>query len=220
MSASSDPAAVAKVAVAPIAVHANLAPEDRARGEFYAVLARLFAAAPDAELLRLIAVAPEMATEDGDSALPNAWNRLRDASSVMEAEAADDEYTTLFIGVGRSEVDLHASHWIGAAKSEKPLVDMRADLARLGLSRLPDVNVYEDHLSVLLETMRVLVLGAPGRAPASIAEQHAFFDAHFTSWTDICCDAICNNSLANYYRCVAQLLKSVVAIERDAFAIQ
>lgn len=210
----------AAVAAATVVMHPNLAPEDRARGEFYAVLARLFASAPDAELLRLIAASPALESEAGDSGLPKAWNRLRDASSVMEAEVADDEYTTLFIGVGRSEVDLHASHWIGAAKSEKPLVDIRADLARLGLSRLPAVNVYEDHLSVLLETMRVLVLGAPGRAPASIAEQHAFFNAHFTSWTDICCDAICDNALANYYRCVAQLLKSVVAIERDAFAIQ
>ncbi|MEP7061432.1 MAG: molecular chaperone TorD family protein [Betaproteobacteria bacterium] len=201
-------------------VHPNLAPEDRARGEFYAVLARLFARAPDAELLRLIAVAPELAPEAGDAALPDAWNRLRDASSVMEAEAADDEYTLLFIGVGRSEIELHSSHWIGAAKSEKPLVDVRADLARLGLSRLPDVNVYEDHLSVLLEAMRVLVLGAPGRAPATIGEQQAFFEAHITSWSDACCDAITRNPVANYYRCVAQLTKIMVAIERDAFAIQ
>lgn len=215
----SDPAA-ALATPAPVTLHPNVAPEDRARGEFYAVLARLFARAPDTELLRLIAVAPALEPEQGASDLPNAWNRLRDASSVMETEVADDEYTTLFVGVGRSEVDLHASHWIGDAKSEKPLVDVRADLVRLGLARLQDVNVYEDHLSVLLETMRVLVLGAPGRAPASIAEQRAFFTAHITLWVDGCCDAISQNTVANYYRCVAQLMKSMVAIERDAFAIE
>lgn len=210
----------ATAATSPVAVHPNLAPEDRARGEFYAVLARLFASAPDAELLRLIAVAPELPSDEGDSDLPRAWNRLRDASSVMEAEAADDEYTTLFIGVGRSEIDLHASHWIGAAKAEKPLVAVRADLARLGLARLTDVNIYEDHLSVLLETMRVLILGSPGRVPGTIAEQQAFFAAHITPWVDACCDAINDKPVASYYRCVAQLLKSMLAIERDAFAIQ
>ncbi len=196
-----------------------LLPEDRARGEFYAVLARLYAAAPDAALLGLIAAAPPLENGAAETSLARNWNRLREASSVMEADAADGEYTALFIGVGRSEVDLHASHWASAGKSEKPLVNVRADLARLGLARMSRVNVYEDHLSALLETMRILALGVEGRAPASVAAQRAFFDAHLDPWIDACCIAILRSAIANYYRCVAELTQSLAAIERDAFAL-
>lgn len=204
---------------ATVAVHPNLAPEDRARGEFYAVLARLFARAPDAALLRLIAAAPSLMAGEGDDRLPRAWNRLRDASGVMEAEPADDEYTALFVGIGKSPVDLHASHWMGTAKSERPLVEVRADLVRLGLARLARADVYEDHLAALLETMRVLVLGVAERPPASLAQQKAFFDRHLGPWVDDCCNAINRSTVANYYRCVAELTQALVAIERDAFAI-
>lgn len=204
---------------AAIAVHPNLAPEDRARGEFYAVLARLFARPPDAALLRLIAGAPPLEPGEGDDCLPRAWNRLRDASGVMEAEPADDEYTALFVGIGKSPVDLHASHWVGAAKSERPLVEVRADLLRLGLARRERAELYEDHLAALLETMRVLVLGAAERPPASLTQQKAFFDHHIAPWVDDCCDAINRSAVANYYRCVAELTKALMAIERDAFAI-
>jgi TorA maturation chaperone TorD len=204
---------------AAVTLHPALAPEDRARGEFYAVLARLYASAPDAALLRLIAAAPPVEHGEADASLARSWNRLREASGVMDADVADGEYTALFIGVGRSEVDLHASHWASAGKSEKPLVNVRADLSRLGLARLAHVNVYEDHLSALLETMRILVLGADGRAPASVTGQRAFFHAHLDPWVDACCAAILRSAIANYYRCVAELTQSLVAIERDAFAL-
>ena len=89
-----------------------LAPEDRARADFYALLARLYADSPDAALLAAIANADRIA---GDSPFATAWNRLRDASGAMDAEAAAQEYTDLFIGVGKSEVNLHGSHWrVGA----------------------------------------------------------------------------------------------------------
>jgi TorA maturation chaperone TorD len=200
-------------------VHPPLAPEDRARADLYALLARLFARAPDQGLLARIAAAPALAPGDGDARLPNAWNGLRTASARVDAEAADAEYTALFIGVGRADVDLHASHWVKGARSERPLVRVRDDLARLGLARLPQVDTYEDHLAVLCEAMRVLVAGEGSRPPASIDEQRRFFDAHFGSWIDDCCNAISKHAVANMYQWVAELTSALVAIERDAFAI-
>jgi TorA maturation chaperone TorD len=196
-----------------------LAPEDRARADLYALLARLFARAPDAGLLAQIAAAPALAPGEGDARLPRAWNGLRAASTSLDAEAADAEYTALFIGVGKAEVDLHASHWVMGARSERPLVRVRADLARLGLARLPHVETYEDHLAALCEAMRVLVAGDGRRAPASIDEQKRFFDTHFGSWIDACCGAVSKHAVANMYRWVAELTVALVAIERDAFAI-
>ena len=80
----------------------------------------------------------------------------------MDPDAAVVEYNSLFVGVGKSEVNLHASHWLTGFMMEKPLADVRAALARLGLGRRPGVSLVEDHLAALLETMRILVAGQDG----------------------------------------------------------
>ncbi len=205
---------------AALTLHHRLEPEDRARADFYALLSRLYAAAPDAALLASVGTADVLPQMSEAVALPLAWNRLVAASQVMDAEVARDEYTSLFIGVGRSEVDLHASHWLVEAMSEQPLVELRADLARLGLARKTNVVIYEDHLSSLFEMMRVLVEGQGERRPASLAEQRRFFDKYVFPWVGRCCAAIAKNPIANYYIPVAEFTQIFVAIERDAFAIE
>jgi TorA maturation chaperone TorD len=210
---------------AAISVQRPLPPEDQARSEFYALLARLFADAPDGSLLAAIAAAPSLApsSHEGDGGpgdgLAQAWGALKSASAVMEPEAARDEYQTLFVGVGRSEVSLYASHYLGP-QSGRPLAQIRGTLAELGLARRADSSEYEDHLAVVLETMRMLVAGDSGRRPASIAEQQAFFERHVGSWVSACCDAISANSVANYYRRVAQFADRFLALERDSFAVE
>lgn len=208
-----------------MSVQRPLSPEDQARSEFYALLARLFADAPDASLLAAIAAAPALApsSHEGDGGpgdgLAKAWGALRAASAVMEPEAARDEFQTLFIGVGRSEVSLYGSHYLGP-QSGRPLAELRASLTVLGLARRPGSNEYEDHLSVVLETMRMLVAGDVERRPASLAEQQAFFDRHVEPWAPACCSAISANSVANYYRRVAQFAYRFLALERDSFAVE
>jgi TorA maturation chaperone TorD len=86
----------------------------------------------------------------------------------MDADAAAQEYTDLFIGVGQCEVNLHGSHWIAGAMLERPLAELRSALAALGLGRRRDVVMLEDHLSALFETMRLLVAGESDRPPASL----------------------------------------------------
>jgi TorA maturation chaperone TorD len=207
------------MAVAAI-VHPPIAPEDQARADLYALLARLYARPPDEALLARIAAVPQIADDVDSARLPRAFNALRVACAAIDARAADDEYTALFVGIGRADVDLHASHWVGRARSERPLVKVRGDLARLGLARLPHVETYEDHLAALCETMRVLVAGEGPRPPATIDVQRQFFDAHFGPWVELCCDAISKHAVANMYRWVAELTTALVAIERDAFAIE
>ena len=199
-----------------ISISHALAPEDRARAEFYAVLARLFANAPDDALLRAIAGAERM---EGGMHLMGAWNRLVDASAAMDAAAAAQEYTDLFIGVGKSEVNLHGSHWLSGFMMEKPLVELRSDLAALGLGRRDDVLMLEDHLSALLETMRLLIAGHDERKPASIAAQRGFFERHIASWAFRCCSAIRESAIANYYSRVAEFTEEFMALDRHALAM-
>ena len=219
-------------AVATVSVPHPLAPEDQARANFYALLARLFAAAPDAALLHAIAeAAPLGIAVDADPgadtgepeaagpALPAAWDALRAASAAMDPDAVIEEYNDLFVGVGKSEVNLHASHWLTGFMMEKPLVEVRTALDRLGLARRAEASLLEDHLAALCETMRILIAGHGARAPSPIAEQRAFFERHIAPWVFACCSATIDSSVANYYRHVAQFAQRYMALERDSFAI-
>ena len=202
-------------AAVPIAMQGELAAEDQARANCYALLSRLYAAAPDEALLAMIAAADEWPVA---GELAASWRTLIAASAAMDAEAAADEYQRLFIGVGRSEVSLHASGYLAGAGSS-PLAELRAALSRLGLGRRDGVSVYEDHLAAICETMRVLVGGAPGIEPGSIVQQREFFAIYVAPWVTSCCAAIKNSPVANYYRRVAEFTDSFMAIERDSFAI-
>lgn len=199
-----------------------IAPEDKARADFYALLSRLYAAAPDREFLRAIASAGPLAiaVDNGPAHdLAESWSVLGAASAAMDPEAAAEEYQDLFIGVGKSEVSLHASAYVpSTGRSE--LATVRATLAGLGLERKSGVDVYEDHLAAVCETMRVLIAGAEGVEPFALADQRRFFEAHVGSWVSACCTAIKICPIANYYRRVAEFTEFFMAIERDSFAIE
>jgi TorA maturation chaperone TorD len=197
----------------------RIAPEDQARADFYAVLARLFGSAPDATLLRALGTA-ERLTDGAVHPVAAAWNRLLDASGAMDPGAAAQEYTDLFIGVGRCEVDLHASHWRTASMAEKPLVQLRSELPGLGISRLSNATVLEDHLSALCETMRLLIAGDGERPPAPIDVQRNFSRKWLFPWVFSCCTAIEKSSIANYYARVAEFSSLFMALERDSLAME
>ena len=177
-------------------------------------------------LLRAIAGAPPLAPSESVRwrrrsrcrRWPPPGTRCASASASVDADAARDEYQALFIGVGRSEVSLYASHYLGP-QSGRPLAEIRAALAELGLARRPAESEFEDHLALVFETMRMLVAGDADRPPAAISEQRSFFDRHLMTWASKCCTAIDHSSVANYYRCVAQFSSCFVGIEEASFAI-
>jgi TorA maturation chaperone TorD len=202
----------------PVAMPHPLSVEDRVRADLYALVARLFAGPPDREFLAALAAAPEL-PDDPDAPLAGPYNALLRASRAMDADAAEQEYTDVFIGVGKSEVNLHASHWLSGFMMDKPLADLRADLAALGLERREVATMLEDHLAAVAETMRLLVAGGEGRPPSPLEAQRAFFDAWIASWVFECCAAISGCPLANYYLPAAEFTQSFLAIERDSFAM-
>ena len=200
----------------------GLPPEDQARADFYALLARLFADAPDAPLLAAVAAArPLQSPSDaGDAgAVASSWAALCAASATAGAEAVGEEFQAMFVGVGRSEVSPYASHYLGP-QSGRPLAEIRAVLDGLGLARKAESSEFEDHLSVMLETMRLLVAGDGERPPADIAVQRDFCERHLMSWAFDCCTAIMRSPIANYYRHVASFTSCFLALERDSFAME
>lgn len=194
-------------------------PEDQGRANFYALISRLFAEAPDSALLKAIGSSPPLATEDDGAQLPMAWSRLIAACSVMDADASSEEYDKLFIGVGKAPLNLHASHHLTGFMMEQPLADVRRSLATLGFARVESQTVVEDHLAALCEVMRLLIVGGEGVEQAALSTQRQFFDAHIAPWFESCCDAIAKSSLANFYAVVAQFTSSFLLVERESFAI-
>ncbi len=205
-------------AVAPVALHRPLPPEEAARGDFYALLARLLRSAPDAGLLALLARAEPMPGE-ANAQLALAWRNLIDASSAMDPEAAAEEYEALFVGVGKAEVSLYSGYYSGAPAIAHPRVRLQADLAELGLSVREQVNEPEDHFAGIFEVMRVLVAGGAGREPAALADQRRFFEAHVLPGAAKFFAKLGAAHKANYYRRVAAVGAAFASLESESFQL-
>jgi TorA maturation chaperone TorD len=103
---------------------------------------------------------------------------------------------------------------------EKPLAELRNELARLGFARAPEVREPEDHLAALCDVMRALILGDLSDAPATIEQQKAFFERHMKPWATKCCSAVASFEKSNYYRRVAAFAEAFLYIESQAFEMQ
>jgi len=200
------------------AVAAPLADEDQARADFYALFARLLLAPPDAALLAALAAADPIGAA-GEFALEDAWLKLTQAATVVDAAAAADEFSAMFISTGTPPLNPYGSFYLTGHLNDAPLADLRHDLARLRLARAPGVGEFEDHLGTLCETMRVLIQGGPGMPPRGLAVQKHFFETHVRPWYAACLADIAGSADANFYRIVAGVVDAFLSIEAQAFAV-
>jgi TorA maturation chaperone TorD len=186
--------------------------EETARADLYGLLATLFYAPPPQSLLDTIA----SARSEGDGLLEQAWAGLVAACKGAREEEVRVEYDHLFIGVGKPEVLLFGSYYIAGFLMEKPLVELRDDLARLGLARSETMAESEDHMAALCEVMRYLI-ASDDVVNANLANQQAFFSAHMQPWVVKFCDVLAANGSAKFYQPVAQLAKAFFEVEMQAF---
>ena len=206
----------APATAAPVNVHRQLPPEEAARGDFYALLSTLIIRPPSQQLLGLLAGAGPI---EGDPQLARAWRGLVDASCAMDADAASLEFDEIFAVVGKAPVSVYAGHYLGAPAIDHPRVRLQASLAELGLARAERVSEPEDHLGALLEVMRVLVAGAPGRHPAPLAEQKRFYQAYVEIAAKGFFEALAVAPQANYYRHAAAVGAAFMALESQSFLL-
>ena len=186
--------------------------EETARADVYGLLATLLYAPPSQALLDTIAAAPAQ----GETVLEQAWVELVARCKTAQQEAVREEYEQLFMGVGKPEVMLYGSYYLSGFLMEKPLAELRTDLARLGLQRSQDVVESEDHLASLCEVMRYLI-ASDDVVHANLAAQEKFFNAHMRAWVLDCCNALEASPNAKFYKPVAQLARVFFEIEMQAF---
>jgi TorA maturation chaperone TorD len=189
--------------------------EETARAEVYGVLAALFYAPPSPELMAQLRVAVTEAPAAGGF-LEEPWRQLVGAArTVSDAEVAE-EYDALFGGVGKPEVMLFGSYYLSGFLNEKPLAQLRSDLAALGLARDEAVHETEDHFACVCEVMRYLIAGDEVEV-ANLTQQHKFFSTHLQPWGMALCDAIEQQPQARFYAALAGFVRAFLSVEAQGF---
>lgn len=189
--------------------------EEVARAEMYGLLATLFYQAPDADLLAQLQAAVTEAPEQGGF-LEEPWRALVAQARDMSTAQIAQEYSALFGGVGKPEVYLFGSHYLSGFLNEKPLVQLRDDLAGLGLTRDTRMPETEDHVAYLLEVMRYLIAG-DDVAVCNLTRQAEFFSRHLQPWVSQMCQAIAAHPKAAFYGRLAVLTEAFASVEAQGF---
>lgn len=189
--------------------------EEVARAEMYGLLATLFYQPPSEELLAQLKAAVTEAPEAGGF-LEEPWRELVAQSRQMTGGQVAAEYHALFGGVGKPEVYLFGSHYLSGFLNEKPLVQLRHDLAALGLARDEQMPETEDHVAYLLEVMRFLIAGDDA-AVCNLSRQSAFFGMHLQPWLSRMCQAIAAHPRAAFYARLADLTEAFTSVESQGF---
>ena len=189
--------------------------EEIARAEVYGLLAQLYQAPPAPDLLANLRVAVTEAPSAGGF-LEEPWRQVVGAARAQTDAQIADEYDALFGGVGKPEVLLFGSHYLSGFLNDKPLAQLRTDLAQLGLTRDEALAETEDHIAYLCEVMRYLIAGDDGGV-CHLESQRTFFAAHIQPWVLQLCDVLEQQPRARFYAVLARFTRAFVAVESQGF---
>ena len=185
--------------------------EDLLRAHQYRLLARFLAVPVDAALLQLAS-----SFKGDDTELGQALHTLARIAAQTTPRAATAEYHDLFVGLGRGELVPYASYYLTGFLNEKPLANLRGDMARLGIARADHVKEPEDHIAALCDMMAGLITGAFDE-PLDIPAQRAFFDAHLAPWGRRFFEDLEGAKAAMLYTPIGTLGRVFMSIETTAF---
>ncbi len=189
----------------------DISAEDRLRADFYNFLGLLLAGPPDQLLL------DQMGGLSGDdSDLGQAIQAMARVAKVTKPAAAEREFNALFIGLGRGELLPYASFYLTGFLNEKPLAQLRNDMAARGITRAQNVYEPEDNIASLMEMMAGMIVGRFG-APASIDDQKAFWNKHIGPWAAHFYSDLEGAENSVLYASVGTAGRVFMEIEREAF---
>ena len=187
--------------------------EDALRADMYDFLASLLRKEPTDELI------DKISELDGDETpIGSACLTLAHLGKTMGKGLIRNEYVEMFIGVGRGEVLPFASYYLTGFLNDKPLSNLRADMADIGIVRVKGVKEPEDHIASLFDIMSGLIRGHFGRI-FSTAEQADFFNKHIEPWAGLLMRDIEAAKTGLFYAPVGSIGKSFLEIESAAFSM-
>ena len=197
--------------MAELAALTEIAEEDALRADLYDFLGAILAAPPDAAMLSKAG-----GLTGDDTPIGRGVKALSTIAKAFSAPTAREEFEALFIGLGRGELMPYASYYMTGFLNEKPLANLRNEMARLGIERSPNVYEPEDNIASLCEMMAGLIRGR-FFAAADLAVQKRFFNTHIGPWaghffTDL--EGAKNSVL---YAPIGAIGKAFIEVEREGF---
>lgn len=179
------------------------------RDDLYVLLSFLLVKPPDDDALKKLA---DLSWEsDILPSLSNALETLRKTARCCRFNRIEREFENLFIGMGRGEIVPYASWYAEKLVMGTPLVRLRSDLAKMGISRQANVCEPEDHAAALFETMALIT-----RSPKiSMPRQTAFFYRHIHPWMIRFFQDLQRSRSACFYRCVGSLGELFLRVENQ-----
>jgi TorA maturation chaperone TorD len=194
--------------------------EQQHRASAYSLIAALLRASPDQSLLNtLTELAPEKGFSNKDDSeddnLMLAMSTISLSAKMSSPESIEDEYHNLFIGLGKGEVVPYGSWYLTGFLMEKPLSDLRDDLAALGYEKNDDVSEPEDHAAALCEVFSLLI----GEG-CSLDQQRLFFKAHMEPWMAKFFNDLAEAKSAIFYKGVGRFGAAFITLETEYFSMQ
>lgn len=186
-------------------------PEDRLRADLYNFLGLILAGPPDQMLLDQCA-----GLTGDDSDMGKAIASLARVAKVSKPKAVESEFNALFIGLGRGELLPYASYYLTGFLNEKPLAELRRDMAARAMVRAQNVYEPEDNIASLMEMMGALIVGRFAD-PASLADQKLFFNKHIGPWAAHFFSDLEAAKSSVLYASVGAVGRAFMEIERESF---
>ena len=204
---------------------ANDTPEQRGiseadlqRAHLYGLLARLLGAPLNDETLDTIR-SLEGECADAETDLGKALASLGALAGRTVRAVAEEEYTLLFYGMGSGgELNPYASHYLTGFIYDKPLAELRREMATLGMAASGTSSEPEDHIAYLCEIMHGLITGGLGGV-TDLTTQKNLYVTHMAPWVGQFFTDLEGAESAALYMPVGTIGRLFMAIEADAFEL-
>ncbi|MDA7427883.1 molecular chaperone TorD family protein [Primorskyibacter aestuariivivens] len=187
--------------------------EDRMRADLYNYLGLMLARPADDMTLTMSAGL----SGDDETELGRAIAALARVAKAVKPKAVESEFNALFIGLGRGELLPYASYYLTGFLNEKPLAQLRADMAARGITRAPNVYEPEDNIASLMEMMGGMIVGRFGGSPTALEAQKTFFNRHIAPWAGHFFSDLEAAKSSVLYASVGAVGKAFMEIEREGF---
>jgi len=188
--------------------------EQRYRASAYSLIAALLRSTPDQAMLDRLGGLSREVSPDGDDLLL-AMSTLALSADIHAPPSIEDEFHDLFIGLGKGEVVPYGSWYLTGFMMEKPLSDLRDDLAALGYERNASVVEPEDHAAALSEVISLMISEG-----IDLTVQNKFFQSHMASWMNEFFVDLGKAKSAVFYKSVARFGAAFIALEKEYFSMQ
>nr|MCU0883901.1 molecular chaperone TorD family protein [Beijerinckiaceae bacterium] len=150
------------------------------------------------------------------SELGTAHLMLAEAAANADPAAIQREFFDLFVGVGRGELLPYASFYRTGFLHERPLADVRRDMEALGLAREERIGEPEDHVAMLFDVMRGLIMG---EFASDQIDDRVFYERHIKPWASRLFVDLEMTQTSAFYRTVGAVGRVFLDVEAGAMAL-